>query len=469
MEYETIYAFNGVNRNVSPFLLNKGDLAEMQNLTGEKIGTLQKSFDYSIKNSQIAAGHSILGGTDWAMNDGTHLHVVAIDGDTNAEIYIDVAGTWTTQSQSLTAGNKVRFAYSPTIDTLFVVNYADQTRSSTGSGSWSTSANVTDAPKGKYIISFGNRIYILHANVSSTAYPGRAYRSSLIDTAATWDADDYFNFDDVITGVALNNDNMFVLCQNSTHIITLADEKYQVSNIGCTSHEGVVTHGGVTYYPSNDGYYMFDGSSTRKISTAIDEYWKGIPTANLSEIQASVRNEHVYVYIGDITRPETLTNVIFDYSIAQQNWHRGSLKDNLTQMHSYVTSSGKQVFFGTDDGQVMQMFSGTLLQNGSEYTSFIETNWIYGSDPLVEDFFYEIWTVGIQAPGYVVSIKVNRESANWEPLGTIQGDMGVVKFKKRAYRVKLRFSETSGNNPFEFSFIQVGYEPAFIRNEDRDS
>jgi hypothetical protein len=160
---KTVYLSGGVNRNVSPFLIEDGEMIDIQNFTTPKIGVLKKSGSYTIKNAKIAS-QDILGGIDFQRADGTHEHFVAIDG---AEIYKDVTGTWTTQSQSLTAANKVRFAYSPALDYLFACNYADDTRSFDGT-TWSTSTNVVNAPKAKYIISFGQRIYLLNVVVGAT-------------------------------------------------------------------------------------------------------------------------------------------------------------------------------------------------------------------------------------------------------------------------------------------------------------
>jgi len=168
MEYSTIYLSGGINRNTSPFLIEDGESSDIQNFTTTKIGVLKKTGDYELKNAQIISSKNILGGFDFQRVNGTHEHIVAIDGASNAGIYKDVNGTWTTQSQSLTAGSKVRFAYSPALDTLFACNYSDATRSYNGS-SWSTSTNVTSAPKAKYIINFGQRIYVLNCVVGATS------------------------------------------------------------------------------------------------------------------------------------------------------------------------------------------------------------------------------------------------------------------------------------------------------------
>jgi hypothetical protein len=461
MEYKSILGFNGINRNVSPFITEIGDLLDLQNFSAEKIGVLKKSFDYTQKGGQLVDNAEILGAIDFFRNDGTHEHIVAVDGASNSDIFKYVTDTWTAQSQNLTAGYKVRFAYNSSIDTLFAANYADTTRSYDGS-SWSTTENVTDAPKAKIAISFGERIYLLNCVVGSTSYPSRAYRSSAIETSATWDADDYFAFNDVIIGAGLNMDSMFVVCEGSTHILTLDDQKYQMSLIGGVSHESIVSFGRYTFYAARDGYYAFDGRETFKISLPIQEFWAKIPEANFADIQAVVKGDHIYIYVGDITAPwdstETLQNVVFDYNITQNNWHRGKLGADCTNLHLYVTDSGEEVFFGDNDGFVYEMFDGSGQQDGSDYQSHIETYWIYGSGSGQYDDFKEFWGYGNYLSGLKVSYKTE-EREHWVPIGELNNDVDCITFNKRAYKIKFRLSEYSGKNLFEVEKFDVGYMP----------
>lgn len=469
MEYKTLVGFNGINRQVSPFLVETGDLSELQNFRTDKIAILTKSFDYSQLGSRLVADQDIIGAVDFQRNDGTHEHIVAVDGASNAEIY-KYDSDWTSQSQSLTAGNKVRFAYSPTIDTLFAVNYADATRSYNGT-SWSTSTNVTDAAKGKYIISFGDRIYILNIKVGSTAYPSKAARSDAITTSVTWDTNETITFEDTITGVGLNGESMFVGCQNSTWIFTLGDERFRMSSIGCVSHESIVSRGRYTFYAANDGYYAFDGKETFKISSQIEVYWKKIPTANKESIQAVTVGDHIYIYIGDITAPWdsslTLENVIFDYNVLQNNWSRGRLGTDCTNLHQFVTTTGQEVYMGDSDGTIYQMFDGSGQQDGSDYESAIETHWEYGSGAGVEDDFEEFWGYGDYLSGLKVSYKTE-ERESWKPLGELTDDSDVVNFSVRAYKIKFRVAEYSGKNLFEVHRFDIGFSPAYEKHEEEE-
>jgi len=468
INYKTILGFSGINRDVSSFLNTEGEYLEAQNVVTNKIGVLKKSGDYEIKGVQITDNYSILGGVDWLRADGTHTHLVVCDGGSVADIYKYITTTWTAQSQSLTKTAKVRFAQCLSLDTLFAVNYSDSTRSYNGSA-WSTSTNVTGCPKAKFIIEFGSRIYVLNCVVGATSYPTRAYRSSTTETTITWDTtNDWILYDDVITGVGKNGENMFVGCQNSIYIFTLNDDKYQVSGHGCVSHEGITTYGSTTYWPARDGMYSFNGGDDKKISMAVQDYWDAIPEANLPEIQAKVLGHHLYVYIGDVTIDgRALANVMFDYDILRNDWNKLSLASECKNLHLYVTTSGNRLFFGDDDGNVFQLFSSSA-QNTAPFPSYVETAWFDGSDAKYKDTFYEIWGFGDKLSGIKVSYKLDNDDREWESIGEFSGSIAKIPFKSVGNRIKFLLEEYSKDNLWQLDRLDIGFIPAYSAEEKED-
>ncbi len=465
MNYKTIYGFSGINRNVSDFLPEETEYAEAQNLTTPKIGVLKKTGDYEIKGTQITSSQDILGGFCWTRPDGTDTHLVACDGESNADIYV-YGDDWVAQGQSLTAASKVRFAYSSALDVLFAANYDDDTRQYNGSA-WSTSTNLTDAPKAKYPIMFANRLWLFNCDVSDTEYPDRGYRSSLETSSLTWDTtNDWRSFGDVINGVGKQGENLFVGCENSCHILTKGEEQYQITNVGCISHEGIASYSSWVFWPARDGVYAFDGGTVQKISLPIQEYWDEINEAGLASINASVLGHTLYISIGDVTVDgRSLTNVVFAYDILQNNWNRLSLADTVKNLHTYITSSGKRLFMGNDDGEIFQLFASNT-QNTATFPSFLETNWFYGSGMRFRDDFYQLWGYGDQLSGLNVSYKV--DDKGWEPIGELNGFQDVVKFKARGYRIKFLLKEQSKNNMYELHRLDVGFEPQFVGEKEEE-
>ena len=467
MQYIPILGLSGINTHVSPLVAADGELSDTVNFSSKKVGALTKTGDYLLKNAQVAANQNILGGIDFFRADLlNHLHVIAVDGAVNADIYIDVGGVWTAQSQSLTAGRRVRFAYSPTLDTLFAVNKADATRSFNGSA-WSTSTNVTGAPKGDDIISFGRRIYILNAVVGSTAYPTRAYRSSLVDSVSiTWDTtNDWITFDDVIVGAGKNGDNMFVGCANSIYLFTLSDEKYPVSTKGCVSRESIASYKQWTFWASYDGMYAFNGSDDINISLPIKEWWDGLSLSNLQNIRAEIHGDYLYVYVGSITSPRAASNVLWEYDINQNDWNRIELGVDCQNLHTYVNASGKQLFMGDDNGKVYQMFTSGA-QDGNPFQSSVETNWIYGAAHNQESDFTELWGYGNKLSGIQVMYKLNSDDEKWKAAENLTGNISVSKFKARGYRIKFKLTETSKGNLYDIDGLEVGYEDQYTGQEN---
>ena len=463
MKYLKIYGFSGLNRNVADFLPEQGEFLEAENLVTTKIGVLKKTGDYEIKGAQITSSKDILGGVDFFRADGTHDHLVAIDG-TNSDIYYYTGGSWTSQSLSRTATEKIRFAYSPTLDHLFACNISDDTTGWNGS-SWSTSTNLSGAPKAKFPIMFGRRLWLFNVDVGGTTYIDRGYRSSLVDSGSiTWDTtNDWIVFDDIITGVGKNGENMFVGCENSIWTYSLADEKYQVSGHGCVSHESITSYGKWTFWAARDGIYTFNGGSDKKISLPIQEYWDAIPEANLSKIQMEVLGHNLYIYIGDLTSPSTLSNTLFVYDILQNNFNKINLADEVENLHTYVTSSGKELFMGNDDGEIFQLFTSET-QNTASFPSSIETNWLYGSGMKYKDDWYELWGYGDKLSGLKVKYKV--DDGEWKPAGELNGSIDKVDFKARGNRIKFLLEEISKNNLYELQMLQAGYVPGYTKEDD---
>jgi hypothetical protein len=465
MPYKTIYLVGGINRNVSTFLNQDGELSDIQNFELSKIGVLKKSGGYSLKNAQVTALMNILGGFDFQRADGTNEHFIAVDG-ANAGIYKDVGGTWTDQSQTLTSGAYVRFAYSPVLDVLFACNYSDATRSYNGT-SWSTSTNVTDAPKAKYITSFGDRIYLLNCVVGATSYVSRAYRSTTTDTSPiTWDADEWISFNDVITGVGKVGENMFVGCDSSCWVWTLEEVKYQASGRGCVSHDGIVSYGNSVFFPSDDGMYLYDGSKDINISLAVKDYWDAIPVANRVYIKAKMKGHHLYISIGDVVVDgRSLSNVILDYNVLQNTWSRFSIGEDVMEMHTFTESTGEEIFIGNNNGEVFQLFGTNTDQDGSVFTSFIETPWYYGSGPREIDDFTELWAYGEDLSGLKVKYKIDNKG--WISAGELNSSSDFVNISTSGKRIKFLLEETSKGNMYELHALDIGYQPKFPERDEK--
>jgi hypothetical protein len=107
MEYKDIANFTTINRGTSPFLMGEGELHDIKNFHTDKLGTLTKTGDYTIKNAQITASYPIYNGVDYVTTDGDHIHLVAINGASYAKVYTDTTLSTASYSPSVSPSASV--------------------------------------------------------------------------------------------------------------------------------------------------------------------------------------------------------------------------------------------------------------------------------------------------------------------------------------------------------------------------
>lgn len=374
--------------------------------------------------------------------------------------------TWTAFNHNFTKDNKLRMAYVPSLNVVYAVNWIDEPQilepntsiDFTDNSNYYSKSAVTLIPK--CVIFFGQRVYFINCKVNGTWRHERMYRSSLVDTVPlTWAADNWISFDDDLVGAGKVGDNLLVGCENSMWYLTLQDQKFQISSNGCVSHESICSYSKYGFWASRDGMYAAVGGDEQKISVPIQEYWDAIPEANLPLICAATERHFLYVYIGDVTvGGVAMQNVIFKYNILQNNWNRLSLTDVPRSLHSFVTTSGRRLFMGDNDGKVYQMFTGGS-QNGTEIPSSIETEWQYGSGEKTVDNFRELWAFGTNMALIRAFYKAD-DMDKWIPIGEFKGSQDCLKFSVKACRIKFSFQEISTNHSWELHGFKYGYEPS---------
>ena len=467
MKYKPILGFSGINRQVSNFLVKDGEFSDSQNFRTQKIGVLKKAGDYEAYCAQITASMPIYSGVEHILANGTREHFVAINGSSNAGIYKNITGTWTSQSQSLTKDNNVRMAYFPPLLTTFAVNYADATRSYSA-GSWSTSTNVTSAPKAKDVMAFGDRIYLFNCVVGSDAFRDRAYRSSIVDTSITWDTvNDWITFEDEIVGAGKMGEHMFVGCKSSCYLWTLNDEKIPISTQGLVGINAIASYGRLVFYGTRDGIYAHDGGNETKISEPVEDYWKAISEANIGNVSFGIDGNSLFVYIGTVTVDGiSMPTTVLEYDILKNDWNKLNYGLTINSMHNFIDSTnGKSLYAGDRNGYVWRL-NASGAQNTAVIPSYFESDWMYGDDPKEIKTFYELWGYGKELSALKVSYKV--DDRDWESIGQLNGSRDFCKFKARGYRIKFLLEESSKNNMYEVHQLEYGYEPEYTENKDKE-
>lgn len=152
----------GTQSQTTEFLPQKSEIKFGKNIDiTYRLGGIAKALGYSKKGNSIASALAVLGAGKLSTSGGSD-KLVAFAG-TDAYVYNSGTGNWDAQSQSFTASQK--YETENFLDLLFEVNgLTDAPRSYSGSA-WSTSTNVTDMPKSKFIKQLNGRVYLFNINI----------------------------------------------------------------------------------------------------------------------------------------------------------------------------------------------------------------------------------------------------------------------------------------------------------------
>jgi hypothetical protein len=387
----------GVQIKSNKYLMNKNQVLRAQNVISPTIGSFTKRKGYTQLGDAMTASNNILMNTEFQYGvTPTRKHIVVCDNTgTESEVYVNAAGTWTQQAQNLTAGAKARGT--DFVDYFFLANYSDATRSYDGA-SWSTSTNVTSAPKAKFIESYRDRIYLGYCNVSSTAYPSRVYFSSLPDAsnAITWDTtNDWFfvetNDGDVITGLAKNKVYLIIFKENSMHRYDGTQNDTNLRpiswNLGAVSQESIVVAENDIYAMSNKGVTLFTGAKPQVISRPMQPFIDRINWANKGDICGGLWGDHILHFIGTLTSAlpgdsSALTNVVLDYDYSQNEWTYHTVPDTIRTFGTITSSGSKVLTFGDANGEMFTWDSGTTDDGTAIATNVELVMWPSGPETL---------------------------------------------------------------------------------------
>jgi len=384
----------GVQIKSNKYLRKKNQVIRSQNVISPTIGSLTKRLGYTQIGNAMTASKDILMNAEFQYGTTpTRKHIVVCDAATESEVYVLSGSTWTQQAQNLTATAKARGT--DFVDYFFLVNYSDATRSYSGSG-WSTSTNVTSAPKAKYIESYRNRLYLGYCDVGGTDYPSRVYYSSLpaSDGTITWDTtNDWFYVEtsdgDVITALAKNKTYLIIFKENS---MFRYDGTFGATNLkpiswklGTVSQESVVLDENLILFYSRKGVTMSLGGEPKVVSRSIQPIIDRVNQANLGDICAGMDGDHYLVYVGTLTSAlpgdsSALSRVIIDYDISQNLCTYHTIPDTPMAFGSYTSSGAKLLSFGDANGEVFRWNYGTTDDGTAIATNIEQVLWPSGPE-----------------------------------------------------------------------------------------
>lgn len=465
----------GVQLKSNKYLMKDNQVLRAQNVISDTLGSFTKRLGYTQIGAQITSSQDILMNTEFQYGTTpTRKHIVVCDGAANSEVYVNSSGTWTSQSQSLTAAAKARGT--DFVDYFFLVNYDDATRSYSGSA-WSTSTNVTSAPKAKYIESYRDRLYLAYCDVGGTAYPSRVYYSSLpaSDGSITWDTtNDWFYVEtqdgDHITGLAKNKVYLLVFKENS---MFRYDGTYSATNLipiswnlGAVSQESIVVDENVVYAYSRKGVIVYAGGEPRVISRPIQPIIDRVNQANLGDICGGMDGDHLLYYVGTLTSAlpgdsSALTKVVLDYDTSQDLWTYHTIPDEPQCFGTYTSSGQKLLSFGDANGEVFTWNSGAtddgtsistnvemvMWPGGPEVTNVFQGAYVFG-DSNLDDVD---WQFAVDGGSYSTAVDLTADYSKKH-----FADSSIDAYGRE---LKMKFSETGGANQWRLDGVSVESEP----------
>lgn len=269
-----------------------------------------------------------------------------------------------------------------------MVDLENTTRSYNGSA-WSTSTNVTNAPKAKYIQVHKARLYLAHVKIGSTYHRSRVYYSSIPTSGAiTWDVTEdtgnYFEVrtddGDYIYGISEHGNRLLVLKLNSVHRFYIDDSGnkslIQIPDaVGTSSGRSVVYHKLNAYsywYHPRYGVIQYDGGTTKPISLSIQDYVEGVTTPE--NVVGWVNGFEIIWYVGAVTHPTdtdlNLTNGIFIYDTITQRFSVGELADTVKCATEWFNDSDLETFIGLGNDDKIEHWDNLATSDDGESIEF---------------------------------------------------------------------------------------------------
>lgn len=384
-------------------------------------------------------------------------------------------------------------AYFSVLNNVLFIN--GQTGSATWNGSSFTDITDADEPAGLFATNYRDRIYVAGSGASDglgtrNGDPRRVSFSNAGDST-TWELDDFFDVEDdsgeFVTGLKEGEDVLLIFKYNSIFVYDEASLRQTVREVGAYNHKVIQKINDVIYTFGPSGVYATNGFSAKKISDPIDKYLIGFKPQFLHTNGRVIGNtfagkfeDKYYLYIGTITEPESLSDVVLIYDTIRNNWtihsgytnfvHFGSFKgfidsdiDDTTAGNS-IAQIGSCLFGGDTAGKYWRLFDGRFLDNGSTQTvrgsdyipNLVSNNTGNEISTILETKFYDFGspfrlkklgalTVIMEQGDCHISYQLNMGDvkSNWISLGNFTAGITTKKFHQlhnECYGISLKIT-----------------------------
>lgn len=396
-------------------------------------------------------------------------------------------------------------AYSAILGNLAFICGRAGTNNITFDGTTIAAVSDADAPAGVFATTYRNRIYVAGGNTANASGTrnGSPIRISFSDAgdATSWDLNNFFDVEDdngeEISGLAVLNDNLLIFKPSSIFAYDEIQLKQTIRDVGAWSHRCIQKINGLLYTFGPTGVYVTNGLSATKISDPVQEYIKGFRPQFDTVIGRFVTNtfagkykDKYYLYIGNITEPETLSDVVLVYDTIRKNWtvydgftgfaHLGSFtsfnrgQEANSSAGGTTTQHGEALFAGDSSGRYFRLFESRFLDNqatrtqrggdlianlianstGNALSTVIETQYHFSGSASWKKF--GMITAVVDQGDFMISYRLDqgKRETNWISLGNFQNGITTKKLRiesergfnnNEGYRIALRITSNSAD------------------------
>ncbi len=400
----------------------------------------------------------------------TNTQLMAVAG---TAVYYLSGGSWTSKRTGLTSGAKARFA--DFLNITFMVNGADATASWDGSASnFVTTGSASGAPIGKFIETFGGRIWI----AGNATYPDKLYYSTTpiagVTQTVTWSTDPTTgvqwqdispNDGETITALKKYKNFLIVFKQNRLYRINNIssgdiDPAYVV---GTYSQESVIETKAGLFFHHSSGFYQYNVYGiVQEISIPILDIVRNIPASQYASVAGWIDpdGDHINWSVGDVTYGGiTYKNLVVRYRISTEVWTHRSYPVPFLCSGRYNDGTTLWTVVGDNAGQTHQYNLGTT-DNGASIPYSLVHRW-ENIDGLISTR-KNIMTIGFNhygGAGTNVNYQTQGDPVNdWSKrVGRGQFDQYNTGFNSvgiKGKKIRMRISGQNSGQSFEYH----GYE-----------
>lgn len=297
--------------------------------------------------------------------------------------------------------------------------------------------------------------------------PGSA-REYIKDWGYIWVGSNWFDVpfssDDEMMGFGENNNRLLIFGKNSLFRYD-GSTLYQVKGVpGTTSNKSIQNIRNYTIYyhgstKEKTGFYMYDGVTSTKISSAIQPFIDGI--ADGFEPVAWREGDIYRAYVGNIsninsTNPAyniSKTNAVFTYDVVQNRWFIDTINTVIKSSYTFFESGVEKTLIGNDSSQVLTAGYGNSF-NGVDIPFKLETQPYYPRGSEVMNRFTRIKIVGRDVRGILVQyklwdtpLKVDDEYTSLGELDNDTTELLIPTNHNKSCGIQLLFSEIGQSEP----------------------